>query len=165
MKNKLFLILLSLMIISASNEPIKIESNTLRYLGEKKYSLFEGNVKAEYENNQIFSEKMYVYMNDDNKIDRIICEGNVKLLNDNITATARRAEYDVNNNIFYLLDGVKVWQDDNYLEGEQITVYTKANRIEVTKGKNKRVIVIFKPEEDENGENNVPWSNGAKKNI
>ena len=155
MKNKILIIIFLLFIINANNEPIKIESNSLRYLGEKKYSLFEGNVEAQYENNKIFSDKMYVYMNDDNKIDRIICEGNVKLINDNITATARKAEYDVNNNVFYLLNGVKVWQDDNYLEGEQITVYTKSNRIEVTKGKNRRVIVIFKPEE-ENGENNVP---------
>jgi lipopolysaccharide transport protein LptA len=152
MKNKIIMIILLLFIINASNEPIKIESNSLRYLGEKKYSLFEGNVEAEYEKNKIFSDKMYVYMNDDNKIDRIICEGNVKLINDNITATARKAEYDVNNNVFYLLSGVKVWQEDNYLEGEQITIYTKTNRIEVTKGKNRRVIVIFKPEEEENGE-------------
>jgi lipopolysaccharide transport protein LptA len=156
MKNKLLLILLLFFLLGTTNEPIKVESNSLKYFGEKKYSLFEGNVKAVYEKNQIFSDKMYVYMTDENKIDRIICEGSVKLINDNITATAKRAEYDVNNNILYLLNGVKVWQDDNYLEGEQITVYTKTNRIEVIKGKNKRVIVIFKPDENENGETNVP---------
>lgn len=156
MRNEILLILLLFLLIGASSEPIKVESNSLRYFGEKKYSLFEGDVKAIYEESQIFSDKMYVYMTDENKIDRIICEGNIKLINDNITATAKRAEYDVNNNIIYLLNGVKVWQDDNYLEGEQITIYTKTNRIEVTKGKNRRVIVIFKPDENENGEENVP---------
>jgi lipopolysaccharide transport protein LptA len=156
MKSKLLIIFFLFFLIGANKEAVKIEANNLKYFGEKKYSLFEGNVIAVYEKNKIFSDKMYVYMNDDNKIDRIICEGNVKLMNDNITATSKRAEYDVNNDILYLLNGVKVWQDENYLEGEQITVYTKTNRIEVVKGKNKRVIVIFKPEENENGEKNVP---------
>jgi hypothetical protein len=35
----------------------------------------------------------------------------------------------------------------------------------VIKGKNKRVIVIFKPDENENGETNVPWCSKFKEII
>jgi lipopolysaccharide export system protein LptA len=153
-----FIIIAATVGYTADRMPLKIESNSLKYFSDKKYSVFEGNVKGEYGKNTIYTDKIYVYLDNDDKVDKIICDGNVKMISDNLTATSNRAEYDVNTEMIYLTGNVKVWQKDNYLEGEQITVYNKTKSIEVNKGKDKRVIVIFQPEEGKK-------DNGTEGNI
>ena len=43
---------------------------------------------------------------------------------------------------------MKVWQGENYLEGEKVFIYYEEERIVVDKGTDKRVTIIFKPENE-----------------
>lgn len=147
---------MSLICINALKDSVKIESDSLKYFSDDNYSLFEGNVKAVYDDIIIYSKKMYVYMRENDEVDKIVCKGDVKIVKDDITSTAKEAEYDVDKDIFYLYGGVRIWQDNNYLEGEEIVYNNKTNEIQVKKGKNRRVIVIFKPEKKEDNTTNVP---------
>lgn len=147
------LIFIPLTLFSQTKPPVKIEADHLRYSGDARVSMFEGNVVAVYEDATIYSDTMNVYLNNDKKVERVESKGNVKILRDNMTSLAEYAELDVNSDKIVLRGDVRVWQDQNYMEGEEVFIYTKDNRVVVNKGKSSRVKIIFYPEEDTSTDN------------
>ena len=145
-RKSLLLLLSFIFLVSASEGHVEIEADALSIFGDENYSVFEGKVKAKYMNSIIKSDKMVVYFNNDKKIKEIVCEDNVHMSNDNITSISERAKVEVENRVIYLTGDVKVWQKDNYLEAEEIIIYYGSNRVVVNKSKDKRVLIIFKPE-------------------
>ncbi|MGA1845741.1 LptA/OstA family protein [Deferribacter abyssi] len=142
----LFVIFLFSFNIHASNA-IKIKSDKLIYDGEKRESLFEGNVEAVYDNTTVNSDKMIVYINENNRPVKIICIGNVKVVRDNILSLSDRAEMDIIKDLTVLKGNVKIWQNKNYLEGDEVYIYNKEKRLEVKNIKDKKVKIIFYPDE------------------
>ncbi|KAA0258193.1 hypothetical protein FHQ18_07310 [Deferribacter autotrophicus] len=126
---------------------IKITSDKLVYNGQKKESVFEGSVEAIYDNTTINSDKMVVYTDENNKPIKIICTGNVKIVRDNIVSLSESAEMDIKKDIAILKGNVKIWQDKNYLEGDEVYIYNKEKRVEVRNIKDKKVKIIFYPDE------------------
>jgi len=176
---RLLILIIATTFISAATDmdssPINIQSNHMRYYGKDKISIFTGNVVAFNDSFNLTTDNLTVLLDENSAIDKIFCNGNVNLKTDDIISTSEHAEVDEKAKIAILTGNVKVWQADNLLEGEKITIFYKENKILVDKGEESRVTIIFKPETkdlktntDNNIDNNSPIvdnSSNIKDNI
>ncbi len=120
--------------------PVKIQANEMRYYGTERKSTFHGNVVA--------VSDIVVFLNKDMDVSKIQCTGNVNFKSDDIVSISKRADLDHNKKVAVITGDVKVWQGENYLEGEKVFIYYGEERIVVDKGTEKRVTIIFKPENE-----------------
>jgi lipopolysaccharide export system protein LptA len=88
---------------------------------------------------------MEVYL--DEKGDRIlrtVSTGSVRIVTrDCKTGTAKRAEYFDLEQRVVLIGDARVWQDDNVVSGETITIFLAQDRNVVQGGKQERVKAVF----------------------
>lgn len=128
--------------------PVKIQANEMRYYGTERKSTFHGNVVAVSDNYTLTSDDVVVFLNKDMDVSKIQCTGNVNFKSDDIVSISKRADLDHNKKVAVITGDVKVWQGENYLEGEKVFIYYEEERIVVDKGTEKRVTIIFKPENE-----------------
>ncbi len=128
--------------------PVKIQANEMRYYGTERKSTFHGNVVAVSDNYTLTSDDIVVFLNKDMDVSKIQCTGNVNFKSDDIVSISKRADLDHNKKVAVITGDVKVWQGENYLEGEKVFIYFEEERIVVDKGTEKRVTIIFKPENE-----------------
>lgn len=128
--------------------PVKIQANEMRYYGTERKSTFHGNVVAISDNYTLTSDDIVVFLNKDMDVSKIQCTGNVNFKSDDIVSISKRADLDHNKKVAVITGDVKVWQGENYLEGEKVFIYYGEERIVVDKGTEKRVTIIFKPENE-----------------
>ncbi len=128
--------------------PVKIQANEMRYYGTERKSTFHGNVVAVSDNYTLTSDDIVVFLNKDMDVSKIQCTGNVNFKSDDIVSISKRADLDHNKKVAVITGDVKVWQGENYLEGEKVFIYYEEERIVVDKGTEKRVTIIFKPENE-----------------
>ncbi|MCU0579727.1 MAG: lipopolysaccharide transport periplasmic protein LptA, partial [Desulfobacterota bacterium] len=82
-----------------------------------------------------------------NKIDKIIATGQVKIVQGEDVATGDTATFYNEDQKIILSGNPKVWQGKNLVKGEEITVWIKENRSLVTsKGANRVQAVIHQDE-------------------
>ena len=127
-------------------DSVKIESDKLNYSGKSKVSIFEGNVIAYYQDVVIYADKMTVTFTGEKDVENILCEGNVKVVKGEMYSLSEFAEFKVKENVAVLKKNVRVWQGENYLEGDEVTLYDDDERIVVNRSDNSRVKIIFRPE-------------------
>ena len=83
---------------------------------------------------------------------RTVSTGNVRIITrDCRTGTAQRAEYYDAEQRVVLIGNARVWQDDNVVTGERITIYLAEDRSVVEGGKQERVKAIFYPQGQDDG--------------
>lgn len=128
--------------------PVKIQANEMRYYGTERKLTFHGNVVAVSDNYTLTSDDIVVFLNKDMDVSKIQCTGNVNFKSDDIVSISKRADLDHNKKVAVITGDVKVWQGENYLEGEKVFIYYGEERIVVDKGTEKRVTIIFKPENE-----------------
>ncbi|MBZ4671803.1 MAG: OstA family protein [Deferribacteraceae bacterium] len=138
----------------ADKPSVKVESDSLVFSSDSNISVFKGNVVAHYEDIVIKSDNMTVFFKKDKKVDRILSEGNVQVTKGDLYSLSEYAEINVDLDNAVLRKNVKVWQGQNYLEGDEVIIYNKENRVIVNKGDNSRVKIIFFPESEDNGTKN-----------
>lgn len=129
--------------------PVKIQADEMRYYGSERKSTFHGNVVAVSDNYTLTSDDVVVFLNKDMDVSKIFCTGNVNFKSDDIVSISKKADLDHNKKVAVITGNVKVWQGENYLEGEKVFIYYEEERIVVDKGTDKRVTIIFKPENNE----------------
>ncbi len=127
--------------------PVKITADAMKYYGAERRTEFIGNVVGVSDNYTLTSDNVTVFMNETNSIERIVGNGNVNIKTDTIVAISQNGEVDEVAKIATLSGGVKVWQGENFLEGDKVIIYYIDDRIEVEKGEEKRVTIIFNPNE------------------
>jgi lipopolysaccharide export system protein LptA len=131
------------------NQPVTVDSDRMERFGKESLVVFSGNVVARQNNSVQYAERMEVYL--DEKGDRIlrtVSTGNVRIITkDCRTGTARRAEYYDLEQRVVLLGGARVWQDDNVVSGETITIYLSQDRSVVQGGTQERVKAVFFPKD------------------
>ncbi len=142
----------------AASSPVKIQSDTMKYFGNEKKSVFSGNVVAVNDNFTLTADNVTVVLNNSMDVDKIICNGNVNFKTKDIVSVSKNAEVDQTSQTAVLSGGVKVWQGENFLEGDRVIMYYVDNRIVVDKGKETRVTIIFKPDDKEK-----PFESGSKR--
>jgi len=131
----------------AGKKPIKILSDYMKYTGDDNVSRFSGNVIVTDGEMRVTSDNMDVSFDKQNNVKEIYAQGNVKIEKEGLLALSDKARLYAAEEKVVLFNNVRVWQGDNYLEGEKVTIYNQNNRIFVDRGSNKRVKIIIAPKE------------------
>lgn len=134
-------------------QPVTVDADRMERFGKESLIVFSGTVVARQNNSVQYAERMEVYL--DEKGDRIlrtVSTGGVRIITrDCRTGTARRAEYFELEQRVVLIGNARVWQDDNVVTGDTITIFLSQDRSVVQGGKQERVKAIFYPR-DERGD-------------
>jgi len=130
-----------------SNSPIVIDADRMEALKKEGLVIFTGNVVAKQDNSTQTADRMEVYLDDKGeRVLRIISTGNVRIVTEDCrTGTAKRAEYYDDDQKLLLIGDAKVWQEDNVVTGERITIYLAEDRSVVEGGQQERVKAVFYP--------------------
>jgi len=131
-------------------QPVTVDSNKMERFGKEGLVIFTGNVVARQANNVQYADRMEVYFDaNEDRILRTVSTGNVRIITrDCRTGTARRAEYHDLEQRVVLTGNARVWQDDNVVSGDTITIYISQDRSVVEGGKQERVKAVFYPRDD-----------------
>ncbi|MGH7392023.1 MAG: lipopolysaccharide transport periplasmic protein LptA [Candidatus Rokuibacteriota bacterium] len=128
-------------------QPVTVHADNMERLGKESLIIFTGKVVARQEGSVQKADRMEVYL--DEKGDRIlrtVSIGNVRIVTgDCRIGTARRAEYDDLEQRMVLIGDARVWQDDNVVTGDTITLFLSQDRSVVQAGKQERVTAVFYP--------------------
>lgn len=132
------------------SQVVTIDADQMESLKKEGLVVFTGNVIARQNNSLHYADRMEVYLDErDEKVHRIISTGNVKIITkDCRTGTALRAEYYDDEQKVLLIGNAKVWQEDNLVTGEQITMFLAEDRSVVQRGPDGRVRAIFYPKSE-----------------
>ena len=111
--------------------------------------IFQGEVKASWENYTIEADKAEIYLTPDETLEKIIATGKVKITQDaGIQGTCQMIIYLPQKNLLTLEGNVK-YQDDigNSIEAQKVTVWTLEERLEA-EGDPVKAIYILREEEE-----------------
>jgi lipopolysaccharide export system protein LptA len=132
------------------NGPVTVDADKMERFGKESLVIFTGKVIARQNNSVQYADRMEVYM--DEKGDRIlrtVSTGAVRIItSDCKTGTAQRAEYFDLEQRVVLIGNARVWQEENVISGDTITMWLKEDRTIVDGGKQERVKGIFYRRED-----------------
>ena len=132
------------------NQPVTVDADKMERYGKESLVVFTGNVVARQNNSVQYADRMEVYL--DEKGDRIlrtVSTGTVKIITrDCRTGTARRAEYHDLEQRVVLIGNARVWQEDNVVSGDTITIFLSQDRSVVQGGHQERVKAVFYPRDD-----------------
>jgi lipopolysaccharide export system protein LptA len=133
--------------------PVTVDSDKMERFGKEGLVVFSGNVVARQNNSVQYADRMEVYLDEKgDKILRIVSTGSVRIItHDCRTGTARRAEYTDLDQRMVLSGNARVWQEDNVVSGETITIFLSQDRSLVQGGTQERVKAVFYPKEDKPG--------------
>lgn len=131
-------------------EPVTVDADRMERLGKESLVIFLGNVVARQNGSVQYADRVELYL--DEKGDRIlrtVSIGNVRIVTkDCKTGTAKRVEYFDLDQRVVLMGDARVWQDDNVVTGETITMFLAQDRSVVQGGKQERVKAVFHPKDE-----------------
>jgi len=127
------------------SQPVTVDSDRMERFGKESLIIFTGNVVARQNNSVQHADRMEVYLDEKgDKILRTVSTGNVRIVTrDCKTGTAKRAEYFDLEQRVVLIGDARVWQDDNVVSGDTITIFLAQDRNVVVGGKQERVKAVF----------------------
>jgi lipopolysaccharide export system protein LptA len=125
--------------------PVTVDSDRMERFGKESLIIFTGNVVVRQNNSVQYADRMEVYLDEKgDKILRTVSTGGVRIVTDDCKiGTANRAEYFDLEQRVVLIGNARVWQDDNVVSGDTITIYLAQNRNVVLAGKQERVKAVF----------------------
>ena len=127
------------------SQPVTVDSDRMERFGKEGLIIFTGSVVARQNNSVQYADRMEVYLDEKgDKILRTVSTGNVRIVTrDCKTGTARRAEYFELEQRVVLIGDARVWQDDNVVTGDTVTIFLAQDRNVVQGGKQERVKAVF----------------------
>ena len=131
-------------------QPVTVDADKMERFGKEGLVVFTGNVVARQNNSVQYADRMEVYLDESgDKILRTVSTGAVRIITrDCRTGTARRAEYYDLEQRVVLIGNARVWQEDNVVSGDTITIFLSQDRSVVQGGKDERVKAVFYPKDD-----------------
>jgi lipopolysaccharide export system protein LptA len=122
---------------SGSDLPITIKSNELSADNKGKTAVFTGKVVAKQGDVTIFCDKMTVFYGAvQGDVDKIVADGNVRIVQENRTGVAAHAVYDSKEGKVTLTGGSpRVMQGTDTVAGEVITYFVDDDRSTVSGGR------------------------------
>jgi lipopolysaccharide export system protein LptA len=132
-------------------EPVTVDADRMERLGKESLIIFLGNVVARQNGSVQYADRVELYL--DEKGDRIlrtVSTGNVRIITrDCKTGTAKRVEYFDLEQRVVLTGDARVWQEDNVVTGDTITIFLAQDRSVVQGGKQERVKAVFHPKDEQ----------------
>jgi lipopolysaccharide export system protein LptA len=140
------------------SQPVTVDSDRMERFGKESLIIFTGNVVARHNNSVQYADRMEVYLDEKgDKILRSVSTGNIRIITrDCKTGTARRAEYFDLEQRVVLIGNARVWQEDNVVSGDTITIHLAQDRNVVTGGTQERVKAVFYSKDSKDGKNGKP---------
>ena len=134
-------------------QPVTVDADKMERFGKEGLVVFSGSVVARQSNSVQYADRMEVYLDEaGDKVLRTVSTGAVRIVTgDCRTGTAQRAEYYELDQRVVLIGNARVWQEDNVVSGETITIYLSQDRSVVQSGKQERVKAVFYPKDDSTG--------------
>ncbi len=131
-------------------QPVTVDADRMERFGKESLVVFTGNVVARQDGSVQYADRMEVYLDESGeRILRTVSTGRVRIVTrDCKTGTARRAEYFDLEQRLVLIGDARVWQDDNVVTGETITIFLSQDRSVVQGGRQERVKAVFYPRDD-----------------
>jgi lipopolysaccharide export system protein LptA len=131
-------------------QPVTVDADKMERFGKEGLVVFTGNVVARQNNSVQYADRMEVYLDErGDKIVRTVSTGAIRIITrDCRTGTARRAEYYDLDQRVVLIGNARVWQEDNVVSGETITIFLPQDRSVVQGGKQERVKAVFYSKDD-----------------
>ena len=147
---------------SSANEPIHIEADRMESDQRQGSVLFAGNVEATQGDLIIRAEQMTVYYRKagattgpagsvSKSIENLKASGNVKIIKQDWLASGDRMEFETEGRKVVLTGNTKVWQGNNTVTGDKVTLYLDEGKsvVENQNGStDNRVKAFFYPEPD-----------------
>ena len=132
-------------------QPVTVDADQLESLQKEGLVIFTGNVVARQDGSVQYADRMEVYLDaSGDRIVRTVSTGSVRIITkDCRTGTARRAEYYDAEQRVILIGNARVWQEDNVVTGERITMYMAEDRSVVEGGRQERVKAVFYQKKDD----------------
>lgn len=136
-----------------SRSPITIDADRMEAMRKENLVIFTGNVVVKQDSSTQYADRMEVYLDDQGeKISRINSVGNVKIITEDCrTGTANRAEYYDDEQKVVLIENAKVWEDENVVTGDRITIFLAEDRSIVEAKSQGRVKGVFYPKKEGEG--------------
>jgi lipopolysaccharide export system protein LptA len=133
--------------------PVTVDADKMERFGREGLVVFTGNVVARQDSSVQYADRMEVYLDEKgDKILRTVSTGTVKIITrDCRTGTARRAEYHDLEQRVVLIGNARVWQDENVVSGDTITIFLSQDRSVVQGGQQERVKAVFFPRDEKKG--------------
>ena len=130
--------------------PLTVDADKMERFGKASLVIFSGNVVARRDNSVQYADRVEVYMDEKgDRVMRTVSTGSVRIITkDCRTGTAQRAEYFDLDQRVVLIGNARVWQDDNVVSGDTITIYVAQDRTIVEGGKQERVKGVFYSQND-----------------
>ena len=131
-------------------QPVTVDADKMERFGKESLVVFSGSVVARQNNSVQYADRMEVYLDEKgDRIVRTVSTGTVKIITrDCRTGTARRAEYHDLEQRIVLSGNARVWQDENVVSGDTITIFLAQDRSVVQGGRQERVKAVFFPREE-----------------
>lgn len=136
-----------------ASEPVTVDADRMERYGKENIVVFTGHVVARQAGSIQYADRTEVYLDEKgDRIARIVSTGNVRVVTrDCKTGTARRAEYTDLDQRLVLSGNARVWEDENVVTGETITIYLDEDRSVVEGGRQERVRAVIHPRERDGG--------------
>ncbi len=129
--------------IKNSKSPIMITAKEMEANAKEGWVVFKGSVKAVRDKLTIYADRIKIFLTKDNKIDRILAQGNVKVEQGKRVITSQEAEYNMKKNVIEFRGHPKAWEGENLVQGEKMLYYPKEDRSVVIGGKERVNAIIF----------------------
>ena len=113
----------------SSAKPVKITSESLEADNKRNLVTFKGNVVAKQGDMVILADTMTVDYEREGGIKRVEASGNVKMSQENRIATGTRIVFYNPEQKIVMTGNPKIWQGDNLISCEKITVLLEEDRI------------------------------------
>jgi lipopolysaccharide export system protein LptA len=135
------------------SQPVTVDADRMERYGKESLLVFTGNVVARQDGSVQHADRTEVYLDEKgDRIVRTVSTGNVRIVTaDCKTGTAQRVEYVDLEQRMVLIGDARVWQDDNVVSGDTITIFLSQDRSLVQAGKQERVKAVFYPRDESAG--------------
>ena len=116
--------LLSNFCFSNNNEPIEITADKMEWNKTKNIAIAIGNAKAIQGESIIKADKIIAVLDktDNQKITKLLANGNVEFLKDKQLATGDKAIYHLDQEKVIITGNVKLERDNNIVKGEKLII-------------------------------------------
>ncbi len=129
----------------AVRKPITVTSDSMEAYNKKNLVIFKGNVEA-IEDFTLCSDELDVHYDDARQVNDIEARGNVRIFQDDRTATSREAVFSNKERTIVLTGDPQVKQCKDTVKGDKITIYVDQKNALVEKGSGGQVQAVIMPD-------------------